>query len=234
MIVTISISFSCVSSKKYDEALSSLARMKKDSTLAANQIATVKYNQTKEVSSLQNEVYRQQQQIDSLRTTLQKRQSTLQALSVSLKDAFPNLTETGISTNLEKGYVHFALDHRVLFNRGEQSLTADGKQILTKVAGILENTESDLMVLGHTDSIPFLSPHYDNWMLSMERAHSVAEALVKAGFDPHRLIIAGKGQYEPEFDNSHQIGQLLNRRIDLVLMPDMEKVEDIFSEHISH
>jgi chemotaxis protein MotB len=233
ILVIVFLSFSCVSTKKYDEALTSIARMKKDSTVAANQIATAKYNKATEVAAMKSQVDNQQQQLDSLKLALLKRQSTLQSVKNALMDAFPNLTEFDVSTRLENGHVFFALDHRVLFNRGEQSITSDGKKILSKVGSILKDAESDIMVLGHTDSIPYHTEKYDNWMLSMERAHSVAEILVEFGVDPQRLIIAGKGQYEPEFDNAHQIGQLLNRRIELVLLPDMQKVEDLFADHIS-
>jgi chemotaxis protein MotB len=232
IIVVIAISFSCVSSRKYDEALSSLARMKKDSTVTANQLATTQYNNSNEIYSLRSQVEEQQQQLDSLHAAVMKRQARLDEITGTLKEAFPNLNETNVSSNVEDGYVYFSLDHRVLFNRGEQSLSEDGKQILKKVSDVLQKAESDVMILGHTDSLPFHSPNYDNWMLSLERAHSVAEILVDKGVSPERLIIAGRGQYEPMFTNDHQVGQLLNRRIELVLMPDMEKVENIFAEHI--
>lgn len=232
VLIIISISLSCVSSKKYDEALSSLARMKSDSTIAANELATVSYSRSSELLELRNELQEQKLTMDSLNNVLQRRQNKLNAITTSLKDAFPNLNEKNVSTNLENGYVHFSFDHRVLFNRGEQELASDGRSILTKLSGILQDAQSDVMILGHTDSLPYKSPNYDNWMLSLQRAHSVAEVLVDEGLNPRRLIIAGRSKYDPMFTNNHQIGRLLNRRIELILMPDMEKVEDLFAEYI--
>ena len=232
IMIIISITSSCVSTKKYDEALSSLAKMKADSSVVANQMATTRYNSSKELLELRNKVQEQELIMDSLTKMLQRRQSRINGIKASLKQAFPNVNEESVNSNLENGYVHFVLDHRVLFNRGEQELTTDGELILEKVSGILQEAESDVMILGHTDSLPFNSQSFDNWKLSLERAHSVAKVLVDDGVNPEKLIIAGRSKYDPMFTNDHQIGRLLNRRIELILMPDMEKVEDLFTDYI--
>ena len=232
ILLIISTSFSCVSTRKYEDALSSVARLKADSTVAAVELATAQYNSSTELLQLRRDVLEQQTKLDSLKTALQKRQAKLNSITSSINEAFPNLNEESLSTNLENGYVHFALDHRVLFNSGEGRLTSDGEMILAKAAKVLKEASSDVMILGHTDSLPFDSPHFDNWMLSIERAHSVAKVLVREGLDPNRLIIAGRSKHDPMFANDHQIGRLLNRRIELILMPDMDKVEDLFADHI--
>ena len=212
--------------------MTSLASMKADSTITATELATARYNRNKMVHELSMQVEEQNYKLDSLSNVLGKRQSTIGAITSSLKEAFPNLNEHNVDSYMENNYVNISLDHRILFNRGEQELTSDGKIILSKMADVLKKVESDLMILGHTDSLPIYASNYDNWMLSLDRAHAVAKVLVAKGVKPERLIIAGRSKHDPRFENDSQIGRLLNRRIELVLMPDMEKVEDIFAEYV--
>lgn len=232
ILIIMSTTFSCVSNRKYNDALSSVAKLKADSTVAANDMATIQHKSSKEIYQLQTDLRTQQEKLDSLEVALNKRQARLDGITASIDEAFPNMQEKSVSTNLDNGYIHFSLNHRVLFNRGEESLTSEGRQILAKAAKVLQNAESDVMILGHTDSLPFNSPNYDNWLLSIERAHSVAGILVEEGMDPERLIIAGRSKHDPMFANDNHIGRLLNRRIEMILMPDMDKVEEMFADYI--
>ena len=213
--------------------MSSIARMKMDSTISANELATINYNRTNEIMDLKGQLQEKDFQVDSLSSLIQKHQANYTAITRSLKDAFPNVTVNDISTNVKNGNVYFSMDHRVLFNRGECELTSDGKTILEKVSKVVKDVDSDLMILGHTDSLPYYSATNSNWMLSLNRAHTVMKVMVDHGVRPEKIIIAGRSKYDPKFNNKSQIGRLLNRRIELVLMPDMDKVENLFADHIN-
>ncbi len=232
VFVLSTISFSCVSSKKYEAALDDMARMKKDSLVIANELATVKYNASKELLLTKEELKFKNERLDSLKSLLSRKQNKIDGIKTKLMKAFPNVAENDVNTYVEDGYVHLELDHRVLFNRGEKSLTSDGHAIISKISNILKNADSDVMVLGHTDSLPIYSSVKNNWDLSISRAQSVMEILVKNGVNPERIIVAGRSKFDPMLDNQTQIGRLLNRRIELVLMPDMEEVESLYTEYI--
>jgi chemotaxis protein MotB len=42
--------------------------------------------------------------------------------------------------------------------------------------------------------------------------------------DPMRLTAAGKGKYNPVADNSTEEGRAKNRRTDIILNPDLDKL----------
>ena len=65
----------------------------------------------------------------------------------------------------------------------------------------------------------------DNWSLSTERANGVVRTLVKDyNIDPARLTAAGKGKFNPIGDNSTEEGRAKNRRTEIVLNPDWERL----------
>lgn len=51
--------------------------------------------------------------------------------------------------------------------------------------------------------------------LSMERAQTVRNYLIKNGIEPYRIIISGSGSKNPVGDNNTKEGQSLNRRAEL-------------------
>jgi len=65
----------------------------------------------------------------------------------------------------------------------------------------------------------------DNWSLSTERANGVVRVLSKDhGVDPARLTAAGKGKFSPIADNATEEGRARNRRTEIVLNPDWERL----------
>ncbi len=65
----------------------------------------------------------------------------------------------------------------------------------------------------------------DNWSLSTERANGVVRSLVKDyQVEPLRLTAAGKGKFNPVADNSTEEGRAKNRRTEIVLNPNWEKL----------
>ena len=71
---------------------------------------------------------------------------------------------------------------------------------------------------GHTDDTPINSGKYpSNWELSTARATSVVEYLISKGVDPHRLVAAGFGQFQPLEASGTDDARRKNRRIELKL-----------------
>jgi outer membrane protein OmpA-like peptidoglycan-associated protein len=75
---------------------------------------------------------------------------------------------------------------------------------------LLENPNVNIMISGHTDNIG--NQGY-NQVLSLQRAKSVQNFLVKAGLHPGRVMVEGKGDKEPLLPNTSPENQALNRRI---------------------
>ena len=121
------------------------------------------------------------------------------------------LTERGLVIRLQSGY---------FFDVGSAELRPDVYPILDKVAKKLKAGKSHIRIEGHTDSIPFSSPHLpSNWELSAARASNIVKYLVeKIEFSPQRISAAAYGDSQPIASNETEAGRAKNRRIDIVVM----------------
>jgi chemotaxis protein MotB len=232
VIVAILFVSSCVSHKKYDATVSENARLRSDSTVQANEVATLEYKISNQLITKEHALNKKNKRIDSLMKLSSLQKDQLDNILNNLKVAFPHFTNEDIDTYIEQGFLHVSLDHRVLFNRGENDISPEGVLVIESISKELQSFSSDIMILGHTDTIPYHGSNKDPCQLSFERAHSVMEIMVDSGIPSERIIIAGRGKNEPFIKNKTQIGRLLNRRIEVILMPDMGQVENIFTEFI--
>jgi hypothetical protein len=78
-----------------------------------------------------------------------------------------------------------------------------------------QNSKMQIKIIGHTDSIG--SDGY-NYILSLKRAKSVRDYLVKNGISKDRLIVEGKGERNPIATNMVKAGRAKNRRVEFVLV----------------
>lgn len=67
-------------------------------------------------------------------------------------------------------------------------------------------------IVGHADAIG--SDLY-NMRLSERRAYSVGDALSRYGVDYRRLIMSGRGEWEPITSNGDEWGRARNRRVEI-------------------
>jgi chemotaxis protein MotB len=130
------------------------------------------------------------------------------------------------------GKMVLKLSSEVLFQSGKADLANDGKTALREIAGILKQfPDRRLMVAGHTDNVPLHNAHYrSNWELSTARAVTVTEFLIASGVRPERLVAAGHAQFDPVGSNGNEAGRKENRRIELVLLPNVTELPALPAE----
>ena len=139
------------------------------------------------------------------------------AIQIALEDA-------GLAGNVDfeitsRGLViAIATDH-VLFSSGSAEFGSDGEAIVAAIAPTLSTFENQILVEGHTDTVPLDRFGYDNWNLSSDRALAVLKALARSGgIDPPRLVATGYGEYHPRASNETDEGKQANRRVELVVV----------------
>jgi len=115
----------------------------------------------------------------------------------------------------------------LLYKSGSAKLSEDGKKALGNLASVLSQMPKlKVIVVGNTDTM-HVKGVADNWSLSTERANGVVRTLVNDyNIDPARLTAAGKGKFSPVADNSTEEGRAKNRRTEIVLNPDWERLWD--------
>ena len=124
---------------------------------------------------------------------------------------------------------------KLLFPLGSAQVQPDGMVALGKLAKVLkQNPDLNIIIEGHTDNVP-IKPGTkcwkDNWDLSAARAISVARILIdKYGIAPERIEIAGKAQYDPVKPNIKPQWRALNRRIEIIVLPDLTEFYNLMEQ----
>jgi chemotaxis protein MotB len=103
-------------------------------------------------------------------------------------------------------------------------ITARGREVLKNLAAELKKLQSiQVSVEGHTDNQPLSEEaravYHDNLGLSVARAAAVSRTLRVLGVDPRIISAAGYSMYRPIASNETPEGQQLNRRVEIMLVP---------------
>jgi chemotaxis protein MotB len=188
------------------------------------------------------EVYRLETILEARGAEARQLQSRLRALSAvereirerneiyeDVIDRFRSLIDAGrLSVSIARGRMVINLPQDVLFESGSADLAQEGRQTLAEVGTVLaELTDRSFQVEGHTDTVPISNERFpSNWELSAGRALSVVHLLVRQGVAATGLSGAAYGEFHPVSDNDTPNGRRLNRRIEIVMLPNMDVIAD--------
>jgi chemotaxis protein MotB len=135
-----------------------------------------------------------------------------------IKDSLSDLKDQ-ISLESGENEVIIRLMGESTFDSGKDKIRPQLKPLLKKVGTILNASEGDISVAGHTDNVPIRrGPFRTNLRLSAARASAVAEFLVaEVRIDPRRISTMGFGEYRPIESNDSAQGRQKNRRVEIIL-----------------
>ena len=148
----------------------------------------------------------------------------------SLQDKFRALVDTGkLQVVFRNGQMTLKLPSGILFPSGSDTLSKDGKTALSEVVKILmQFKDRRFVVAGHTDNQPIKTSEFpNNWYLSTARANSVVQFMIKQQFPSKSLAAAGYGEFEPVAKNDTDAGREQNRRIEIILVPNLEELPSL-------
>ena len=88
------------------------------------------------------------------------------------------------------------------------------------------------MIEGHTDNVPYggNATLVDNWDLSVKRATAIVRILKANGVAPTQLTAAGRSEFVPVAENSTVAGKAKNRRIEIILTPNLDEISKLLNE----
>lgn len=164
--------------------------------------------------------------IQRLQDAVSRKDSVTLAIVTSLKGVLGNMADEDIQVNVEKGVVYISISDKLLFKSGSYVVTDKAKDVLGKVAAVVENKpDFEFMVEGHTDNVPINKPGIqDNWDLSVLRATSIVRVLqTDFGVKPERMTAAGRSYYIPLDTNDTADGRSKNRRTRIVVLPKLDQ-----------
>ncbi|HMJ12157.1 MAG TPA: OmpA family protein [Polyangiaceae bacterium] len=157
-----------------------------------------------------------------------------------LRSKLQKLTQLGLKVDVRDNRMVINLPGDVLFDSGREKLKPGGESILKQVADVIRG-DSDLskrqfQVAGHTDAKPLQGGAFkDNWGLSAMRARSVLILLTTpaaqngGGLDPRNWSAAGYSDTDPVATNDSEEGRQKNRRVELVIQPNVEEMLNLNS-----
>jgi chemotaxis protein MotB len=235
----------CVSSRKHDAALQELSDTRQSLADARGEIEQSQQKLVQlrlQLDSAGKELFDLQVKRQDLQRALQE--SNLQIEMLREVEAETNkrneiyaqfvarlqaMIDAGqLSVTIRNGRIVIELPDNVLFDSGRAQLNKAGREALSQVAGILTQfQERRFQVEGHTDDKPIKSALYpSNWELSTARALAVVHLLLESGMNPSNLSAAGFGEHHPKADNATPEGRQLNRRIEIVMLPNLDILSD--------
>lgn len=175
--------------------------------------------------------------INLLQSAKSKVDSINLALAVNLKGVLQEgVSDQDIEIKVDKTVVFVNLSDKMLFYSGRSDITPNAKQVLGKIAKIIESRpDLEVMVEGYTDNMPISSSCMkDNWDLSVKRATSVVRVLQQDyKIDPNRLIAAGRGEYNALASNDSIEGRAMNRRTRIIILPKIDQFYDLLNPDLA-
>lgn len=162
----------------------------------------------------------------------------------TLRKKLEKLTSLGLKIEVRKNRMVISLPGDVLFASGKDVLQDTGKDILRQVAEVIGGDEGlagrQYQVAGHTDDQPLRATKAqfkDNWGLSLMRARQVLLYLVSptdakdggGGLSDKLWSASGYGSTDPISENETDEGRMKNRRVELIMLPDVEEMLDLKS-----
>jgi chemotaxis protein MotB len=226
---------SCGASKKLKSANAQIDQLNANNAALQKNIDALKQQvsgMTSDNSSLSNQLNSCQQNAQAVarkyaasKAILDEQADNVKKLQQRLDQGLADFESKGVNVYTKDGVLHVQLEDYLLYKSGSSVLSDSGKKALEPLAGVLKDYPNlRVIVEGNADSVKFKKGGMDNWTLSTERANGVVRVLRDNGVDPSRLISAGKGRYNPVADNSTAEGRAKNRRTDIILNPDWDKV----------
>ncbi|MBT3220058.1 MAG: OmpA family protein [Proteobacteria bacterium] len=147
------------------------------------------------------------------------------------------LVESGVlQIEVVEGRPVIGITADILFAAGSAELSEKGLDTIQQVARVLgKRTERNFQVEGHTDSSPIATEQYpSNWHLGSARAINVVETMISGGMPADRISAATFAEFKPVGSNESSKGQSRNRRIEIVLLPDLSDLpgyDELMEKH---
>ena len=143
---------------------------------------------------------------------------------------FKSMIDAGkLQVEIRNGLMLVKLPDNILFDPGKTDLKPAGKEAIAQVAQILAGIEGrKFQVTGHTDNVPIKSGKFkSNWELSAQRAVDIVKFMSQNGMDAKRLSAAGYADELPVAGNDTDDGRRQNRRIEIVVQPNLEELPNM-------
>jgi chemotaxis protein MotB len=233
----------CVKKSTYEKALAENKRLTDEHAATKKQLDdeiaglkgrlseldTTNKSKDSQVAKLEGEKSATEKELAELRRQKEAAEKRIAAFK-AMQEKFRALVDTGkLQVAFRNGQMTLKLPSGILFPSGSADLSKPGQAALSEVVKILlQFKDRRFVVAGHTDNQPIKTAAFkNNWYLSTARANSVVQYMIKETFPPQNLAAAGYGEFDPVAKNDAEQTRELNRRIEIILVPNLEELPSL-------
>ena len=232
---SLSLTYDSLRAKKQslEKLKTSLELLKENSESALRVRISENEKLMERISERENELADKITRVDDLERLISQQKELMQGLKEKLSNALLNYEGKGLSVEAREGKVYVSMENKLLFQSGSWDVETEGKSALASLGDVLsDNPDISILIEGHTDNVPFTGRGSikGNWDLSTKRATSIVNILLEnPEILPQNLTAAGRGEYLPIAPNSTREGRSANRRIEVILSPQLDKITQIIN-----
>jgi hypothetical protein len=125
-----------------------------------------------------------------------------------------------------------ATSFMVFFDWDRSNLSAQAESTITQAANAFKSTGSArVTATGHTDKS---GPENYNMALSLRRANTVKDSLVRNGVPASAISVIGKGESQPLVQTADGVREPQNRRVEIVIDGRQAATPAVFSDPKSY
>ena len=186
-------------------------------------------NKKQQLEDMSVELQKREQRVNELEEIIANKDAMVRALKEKVANALLGFRDKGLSVIEKDGKVYISMDAKLLFASGSTKVDSEGVKALKELAKVLEDQKDlEILVEGHTDTDKMRSNSHpaDNWELSVLRATSVVKIMLEnSKMDPTTVSASGRSQFIPiDAENKAK-----NRRIEVVLIPELDELFEIIN-----
>ena len=232
---SLSLTYDSLRAKKQslEKLKTSLELLKENSESALRARISENEKLMERISDRENELADKITRVDDLERLISQQKELMQGLKEKLSNALLNYEGKGLSVEARDGKVYVSMENKLLFQSGSWDVETEGKSALASLGEVLsDNPDISILIEGHTDNVPFTGRGSikGNWDLSTKRATSIVNILLEnPEILPQNLTAAGRGEHLPIAPNSTREGRSANRRIEVILSPELDKITQIIN-----
>jgi chemotaxis protein MotB len=185
----------------------------------------------KELNDREAAIVAKEARINELENIISMQEQIVAELKRKIQEALRGFEDKGITVVEKDGKIYVSMEAKLLFASGSTTVNPGGKEVLIDLAKVLQTqNDLDIIVEGHTDSDAMKGSSHpkNNWELSVLRATSVVQIMLNnTSMNPLQITAAGRSEFHPVDPNDKS----KNRRIEIIISPDLGPLFDLISEN---
>lgn len=220
-------------SKMSSQQLSEKEKQNRELLLQLQEKESKLAEESARLEKLQGDLDSRSKRVDELEGLIAAKEAKMQRLKDAVSAALSGFEGKGLTVERKNGKVYVSMENKLLFGSGSWAVGNQGRSAVVNLAGVLrQNSDIDVLIEGHTDDVPYggKGAVTDNWDLSTKRATAIVRILTNNNVSPKQITAAGRSKFLPVASNASTSGKAKNRRIEIILAPNLDAINELLNE----